>query len=157
MKKLIVDFLFIACLFMPSCSNENEPIAFANILGTWTVKYPEGLQTEGFVTWSFNSKGELIIYSCDAFAGDHTSMYDYTISEENNSILISGNLKISDREIIHDTFASYEVVKLSKNELQIKQSWVNDDYADFAPEDKNVFLLGGYKEVSFKRNSQNDK
>lgn len=53
--------------------------------------------------------------------------------------------------MVHDTFAVYDVVKLTNHELRIKQSWVNMTYDDIDHDDKNSFLLGGWKEVSFKR------
>ncbi len=153
MKNLIIPLIFIACLFMTSCSHGDEPIVLDNIVGCWTLQYPEGLQTEGFVEWTFNSNGELIIQTYDVFSGDYTSMYDYSISEENKSLTISGNINNAEGETIHEKFAIYEIAKLSKKALQIKQSWVNTSFEDLAPEDKNVFLLGGFKGESFNRSS----
>lgn len=151
MKKQVTIFMFIACLIMTACSNDDEPIVIDNIVGTWHVQYPAGLQTEGFIEWSFNSNGELSIRNYDVFAGDYTSEYVYSISEEDRSITISGDIKNIDGEAITDKFAIYEIVKLSKKELRIKQSWLNTSYDDLAPEDKNDFLLEAYKEVSFRR------
>lgn len=80
-----------------------------------------------------------------------TSEYVYSISEENRSITISGDIKNIDGDATTDKFAIYEIVKLSKKELRIKQSWLNTSYDDLDPEDKNDFLLEAYKEVSFRR------
>ena len=80
MKKQVTIFMFIACLIMTACSNDDEPIVIDNIVGTWHVQYPAGLQTEGFIEWSFNSNGELSIRNYDVFAGDYTSEYVYSIS-----------------------------------------------------------------------------
>lgn len=148
--KLSIIFSFMACLLMTACSND-EPVVLENIVGTWDLQYPEGLQTEGFTEWGFESNGTLSIRVCDAFAGDYTSKYTYSISKEDKSITISGDIKNMEGETVNDRFASYEIVKLSKKELRIKQTWVNAKYDDLAPEDKNVFLLGGYKEESFRR------
>ncbi len=150
MKKLSILFLFVACLIMTACSKD-EPVTLENIVGAWDLQYPEGLQTEGYVEWEFNSNGQLFIRSYDVFAGDHTSRFDYLISEEKKSLTISGDITDSEGETVHDTFAIYTIDKLSKKELLIKQSWVNTKYEDLAPEYKNVFLLGGYKEESFRR------
>lgn len=46
MKKQVTIFMFIACLIMTACSNDDEPIVIDNIVGTWHVQYPAGLQTE---------------------------------------------------------------------------------------------------------------
>lgn len=153
MNKLLISFLFISCLFMAACGEDNEPVVLDNIVGTWTKQYPEGLQTEGFIEWSFNTTGELDIRVYDVMAGDSSTKYDYILSEGNNSITISGNIKNSDGEIVHDKFAVYDVVKLTKKELRIKQSWVNPNYDNLEPEDRNAFLLGGYKEVTFKKSN----
>ena len=150
MKKLIIIFSFIACLIMTACSNDDEPVVLENIVGTWDLQYPEGLQTEGFTEWTFESNGTLSIRVCDAFAGDYTSKYTFSISKENKSLTISGDIKNIDGETVNDRFVVYEIVKLSKKELRIKQTWVNSKYDDLLPEDKNVFLLGGYKEASFR-------
>lgn len=64
---------------------------------------------------------------------------------------ISGYITNSEDELVHDKFAVYDVVKLTKKELRIKQSWVNTDYDNLEPENKNAFLLGGYKDVIFKK------
>lgn len=151
MKKPVTIFMFIVCLIMTACSNDDEPIVIDNIVGTWHVKYPAGLQTEGFIEWVFTSNGELSIRNYDVFAGDYTSEYVYSISEESKSITISGDIKNAEGETITDKFAIYEIVKLSKKELRIKQSWLNTSFEDLAPEDKNDFLLEAYKEVSFRR------
>ncbi len=153
MKKLIMLFLFVACLFVAGCSHDDEPVVAENVVGTWILQYPEGLQTEGFVEWEFNSSGELLIRTYDVFAGDHSSKYDFSISEENRSLTISGEIVMAEGETIQDTFAIYEIVKISKKEMRIRQKWMNSKYDDLKPEDKNAFLLGGYKEESFKRNS----
>ncbi len=151
MKKTITYLMFIACLIMTACSNDDEPIVIHSVVGTWNVQYPAGLQTEGFTEWSFNTSGELSIRTYDVFAGDHTSTYDYSISEENKSLTISGDIKNAEGETIHDKFAIYEIVKLTKKALRIKQTWLNTGFDDLSPEDKNVFLLGGHKEESFRR------
>lgn len=150
MKKLSIILMCVAGLIITACSKD-EPVTVENIVGTWDLQYPEGLQTEGYVEWKFNSNGQLFIRSYDVFAGDHTSGYDFLISEENKSLTISGEITDSEGNTTHDAFAVYEIVKLSKNELQIKQTWVTTKYDDIAPEDKNAFLLGGYKEESFRR------
>ncbi len=154
MKKLSVLLMCVAGLIMTACSKD-EPVSVENITGTWDLQYPEGLQTEGYVEWIFNSNGQLLIRSNDVFAGDHTSSYEYSTSEQNKSLTISGEITDSEGNTAHDAFAVYEIVKLSKKELKIKQTWVNTKYDDLAPEDKNAFLLGGYKEESFKRSSSN--
>lgn len=151
MNKLIIPFLFITCLFMTACNDEDEPVVLDNIVGTWTKQYPEGLQTEGFIEWSFNTSGELAIRVYDVMAGDSSTKYDYVLSEENKSMTISGYITNSEDELVHDKFAVYDVVKLTKKELRIKQSWVNTDYDNLEPENKNAFLLGGYKDVIFKK------
>lgn len=151
MNKLFIPFLFISCLFMTACSDEDEPVVLDNIVGTWTKQYPEGLQTEGFIEWIFNPSGELDIRVHDVMAGDTSTKYDYALSEENKSITISGNIKNSEGKLVYDKFAVYSVVKLTKKELRISQSWVNTDYDNLEPENKNAFLLGGYKDVVFKK------
>ena len=40
MKKQVTIFMFIACLIMTACSNDDEPIVIDNIVGTWHVQYP---------------------------------------------------------------------------------------------------------------------
>ena len=109
------------------------------------------MQTEGFVTWDFSNLGALTIRVYDTFAGDNSNTYDYILSEEQKSITIAGDIKNSNGIMVHDTFAVYDVVKLTKQELRIKQSWVNTSYDELAPDEKNSFLLGGWKDVSFKR------
>lgn len=151
MNKLLITLLFITCLFMTACNDEDEPVVLDNIVGTWTKQYSEGLQTEGFIEWSFNTSGELDIRVNDVMAGDSSTKYDYVLSEENKSMTISGYITNSEDELVHDKFAVYDVVKLTKKELRIKQSWVNTDYDNLEPENKNAFLLGGYKDVIFKK------
>lgn len=151
MNKLLITLLFFASLFMSACGNDNEPVVLDNIVGTWTKQYPEGLQTEGFIEWSFNTSGELDIRVYDVMAGDSSTQYDYVLSEENKSMTISGYITNSEDELVHDKFAVYDVVKLTKKELRIKQSWVNTDYDNLEPVNKNAFLLGGYKDVIFKK------
>ncbi len=146
----VPGLLIVVCLSLSACSDD-EPVVLDNIVGGWVLKYPAGLQTEGFVEWNFTSSNELDIRVYDVFSGDISSKYDYKLSEEKKSLTISGNIKNMEGEVAYDTFAVYDVVKLTKKELRIKQSWVNTSYEDLAPEDKNVFLLGGYKEESFKR------
>ena len=153
MKKLIIPLFFIACLFMASCVNDDDPVVLDNIEGAWTKQYPEGLQTEGFVEWAFKTTGELDIRVYDVFAGDSSTKYDYVFSQENKSITISGDITNSEGQLVNDKFAVYDVIKLTKKELRIKQSWVNTNYDNLTPENKNVFLLGGYKEASFKRSN----
>lgn len=145
-----LGFLLVACPFMTACSDD-EPVVLDNIVGVWNKQYPEGLQTEGFIEWVFTSSEELDIRVYDVFAGDYTFKYDYTLSEKKKSIEISGSIKNSEGETVYDKFAVYDIVKLTRKELQIKQSWVNMNYEDLEPENKNVFLLGSYKEESFKR------
>lgn len=156
MKKLIIPLLFITCLFVASCVNDDEPVVFDNVGGTWTKQYPKGLQTEGFIEWAFKTTGELYIRVYDVFAGDSSMKYEYVLSEENKSITISGNITNSDGLLVNDKFAVYDVIKLTRKELRIKQSWVNTNYDNLESENKNVFLLGGYKDVIFKR-SNNEK
>lgn len=151
MNKLLITLLFFASLFMSACGNDNEPVVLDNIVGTWTKQYPEGLQTEGFIEWSFNTSGVLDIRVYDVMAGDSSTQYDYVLSEENKSMTISGYITNSEDELVHDKFAVYDVVKLTKKELRIKQSWVNTDYDNLEPVNKNAFLLGGYKDVIFKK------
>lgn len=152
MKKLIILLVFISCLFMASCVNYDEPVVLDNVEGTWTKQYPEGLQTDGFIEWVFKTTGELEIRVYDVFAGDYSSTkFDYVLSDENNSITISGNITNSEGRMVNDKFAVYDVIKLAKKELRIKQSWVNTNYDNLEPENKNVFLLGGYRDVIFKR------
>ena len=155
MYKFLIPFLFIVSLFATSCSAGNEPVVPNNIVGTWTKQYPEGLQTEGFIEWSFQTTGELYIKVYDVFAGDSSTKYDYVLSEENKSITISGHITNAEGELVRDKFAVYDVIKLTKKELRIEQSWVNTTYDNLEPENKNVFLLGGYKEVIFRK--QNTK
>ena len=88
MKNFLIPFLFIACLFMSACSDDNESLVLNNIEGTWIKQYPEGLQTEGFVEWTFKTTGELDVRVYDAFAGDSSTKYDYVLTEENKSIAI---------------------------------------------------------------------
>ena len=153
MNKLIIPLLFIACLFMVSCADDNEPVVLDNIEGTWTKQYPEGLQTEGFIDWSFSTRGELVIRVYDVFAGDSSTKFDYVLSNENKSVTISGYIINSKGELVHDKFAIYDVTKLTNKELRIKQSWVNTNYDNLDTENKNAFLLGGYREVMFKKSS----
>lgn len=150
-NKLVLPVLSIVFLFVTACSDDDDPIVMENIVGTWSEQYPSGLQTEGFVTWDFSDLGSLTIRNYDAFAGDHTNTYDYTISEEQKTITIAGDVKNSNGMMVHDKFAVYDVVKLTNHELRIKQSWVNTTYDDIDQDDKNSFLLVGWKEVSFKR------
>ena len=149
-NKLVLPIFSIVLLFATACSDD-EPIVMENIVGTWSEQYPSGLQTEGFVTWDFSNLGALTIRVYDAFAGDNSNTYDYILSEEQKSITIAGDIKNSNGIMVHDTFAVYDVVKLTKQELRIKQSWVNTSYDELAPDEKNSFLLGGWKDVSFKR------
>ena len=151
MNRLLMIISITACFFMAACSDDNEPVVLDNIVGTWTKQYPEGLQTEGFIEWSFKTSGELDIRVYDVMAGDSSTKYDYVLSEENKSMTISGYITNSKGEIVHDKFVVYDVVKLTQKELRIKQSWVNKDYDNLEPENKNAFLLGGYKDVLFKR------
>lgn len=151
MNKLLITLFFITCLFITACNDEDEPVVLDNIVGTWTKQYPEGLQTEGFIEWSFNTSGELDIIVYDVMAGDSSTKYDYVLSEENKSMTISGYITNSEDELVHDKFAVYDVVKLTKKELRIKQSWFNTSYDNLEPENKNAFLLGGYKDVIFKK------
>lgn len=151
MNKLIIPFMFIVYLFTTACSKDDEPLAFNNIVGSWTKQYPEGVQTEGFIEWTFFNTGELNIRVYDVFAGDSSTEYEYDLSEENKSITISGNITNSEGELVHDKFAVYDIIKLTKKELRIKQSWVNTTYDNLEPENKNSFLLGGYKDVIFKK------
>lgn len=147
---IILPLLFITALVMTSCSDE-EPVVPDNIVGTWDLQYPDGLQTEGFIEWSFGSSGELRIQVYDVFSGDSFTSFDYALSEEKKTITISGNIINSAGETVHDTFAVYDIVKLTKSDLHLRQSWVNTGYNHLEPEDMNAFLLGGYKEPSFKR------
>lgn len=151
MKTLIISMLLIACQLLTACSNDDEPVAAQNIVGVWNLQYPEGLQTEGFTEWNFKETGTLEIRVYDVFSGDHTCEYDYELSGEKSTVTISGNLRNQAGETVHDVFAIYEVVKLSKKALSIRQSWVNPGYEDLEPEDKNSFLLGSYKEETFRR------
>ena len=153
-RSRMLPFLFIACLFMTSCSDDNEPLVLNNIEGTWIKQYPEGLQTEGFVEWTFKTTGELDVRVYDAFAGDSSTKYDYVLTAENKSITISGNITNSEGEVVRDKFSVYDVIKLTKKELRIKQSWVNTTYDNLEPENKNPFLLGGFKDVVFKKWNQ---
>lgn len=70
MNKLLITLLFITCLFMTACNDEDEPVVLDNIIGTWTKQYHDGLQTEGFIEWSFNTSGELDIRVYDVMSGD---------------------------------------------------------------------------------------
>lgn len=153
MNKLIIPLLFIASMLLTACSDDDEPVVVDNIVGTWVKQYPEGLQTEGFIDWVFNTNGELNVKVSDVFAGDSSIKYDYALSDKDKSLTISGYIKNVEGETIHDKFAIYDVVKLTKKELRIKQSWVNTNYDSLEPEDRNAFLLGGYKEVTFKKSN----
>lgn len=150
---IILPLLLIISIAMTSCSDD-EPVVTDNIVGTWLLQYPDGLQTEGFIEWSFGSSGELRIQVYDVFSGDSFTTYDYALSEEKKSITISGEITNSKGETVYDTFAIYDIVKLTKTELHLMQSWVNTGYNHLEPENMNAFLLGGYKDASFKRGSQ---
>ncbi len=151
MKRLIIPFLFVACLFMTACSNDDEPVVPESIIGSWDEQYPPDLQTDGFIRWNFNLDGSLIVTSVSVWTGDIHSEFDYTISEDDKTLTIGGEIKNAEGEMVRDNFVVYDVVKLTKDEMQLHQTWVNTAYDDLAPEDKNSFLLGSWKDVTFTR------
>ena len=104
--------------------------------------------------WTFKTTGEVDVRIYDAFAVDSSTKYDYVLTEENKSITISGNITNSEGVVVRDKFIVYDVIKLTKKELRIKQSWVNTIYDNLEPENKIPFLLGGFKDVVFKKWNQ---
>lgn len=101
MNKLIIPLLFIASMLLAACSDDDEPVVIDNIVGTWVKQYPEGLQTEGFIDWVFNTNGELNVKVSDVFAGDSSIKYDYALSDKDKSLTISGYIKNIEGETIH--------------------------------------------------------
>ncbi len=153
MKKFIYPILFIAAIFLSACSDD-EPVVTDNVVGSWNLQYPEGLQADGFVDWSFSPTGTLEIKVSSIFSGDHFSQFEYSLSEENKTLTISGDITDAEGHTVRDRFAVYDVVKLTKKELRIKQTWVNTSYTNydnFPPENQNSFLLGGYQEETFRK------
>ncbi len=153
MKKLIVFALFTAALFATACDKE-ESLPLDQIAGVWCKQEPAGLQTEGFVTWSFDEYGVLEVRVYDVFSGDHVNPYEYRLFEDHRSLAVLGDIRNADGVVVRDTLVLYEVVKLTKNRMRLRRTWVNTAYDGLAPEEKNTFLLDGYTDVSFKRSKE---
>lgn len=151
MNRLIIPFLFVACLFVTACSNDDEPVVLDSIVGTWVEQYPPNFISDGFITWTFGQDGSMIVTSVSIWAEDANTAFDYTLSAPDKTLTIGGDIKNAEGETVHDNFVAYDIVKLTKDEMTLHRSWINTAYDDLAPEDKNSFLLGSWQDVTFTR------
>lgn len=150
MKKLFLTLLvFIGTIVMTGCKDDDEQVTIGNVVGSWVLQHPEGVQTEGFVEWTFKADGRLIISVYDVFAGDSESEYFYEIFEHDKSIHVSGLVTEPDQEVSRCAFANFYVTKLKKNELRLNRYWLNE-----GPEwvmESNPFRFPNRENIGFDR------
>lgn len=128
MKNIIL--ILIAVLSLTSCAmGGDDPQIQADITGVWEEQYPEGLQTEGFVEWVFSKDGKLDIRIYDVFAGDTQLQYQYELWIEGNSVNVFGYVDNGEQGNERISFASFDIARLTNEELHLKCVWYNDDPA----------------------------
>ena len=149
-KSLIAFLLFIGAMVMTGCKDDDQPVTMENVVGSWVIQHPAGVQTEGFVTWTFKPDGRLIISVCDVFAGDSESEYFYELFEHDKSIHVSGFVTEPDEEVSKCAFADFYVTSLKSNELRLNRYWLNEG-PDWVTE-SNPFRFPDRENINFARN-----
>lgn len=58
------------------------------LLGTWCKEYPEGVVTEGGVSWTFGEDGVLQVRVYDVFSGDYKKDFAYQLSLDGRTLKV---------------------------------------------------------------------
>lgn len=88
MKRLSI-ILAAALLVAGLCGCRKENPVDAGLLpGTWCKLYPEGVVTEGGVSWTFGEDNKLEIRVYDVFAGDFRAEYVYRVEPDGRTLFI---------------------------------------------------------------------
>lgn len=88
MKRLSI-ILAAALLVAGLCGCRKENPVDAGLLpGTWCKLYPEGVVTEGGVSWSFGEDNKLEVRVYDVFAGDFRTEYVYRVEPDGRTLFI---------------------------------------------------------------------
>lgn len=88
MKRLSI-ILAAALLVAGLCGCRKENPVDAGLLpGTWCKLYPEGVVTEGGVSWTFGEDNKLEVRVYDVFAGDFRTEYVYRVESDGRTLFI---------------------------------------------------------------------
>ena len=88
MKRLSI-ILAAALLVAGLCGCRKENPVDAGLLpGTWCKLYPEGVVTEGGVSWTFGEDNKLEVRVYDVFAGDFRTEYVYRVEPDGRTLFI---------------------------------------------------------------------
>lgn len=88
MKRLSI-ILAAALLVAGLCGCRKENPVDAGLLpGTWCKLYPEGVVTEGGVSWTFGEDNKLEVRVYDVFAGDYRTEYVYRVEPDGRTLFI---------------------------------------------------------------------
>lgn len=85
LMSLLASVLLVAGL----CGCEKVNVVDPECLtGTWSKVYPEGVVTEGGVSWTFGEDGVLQVRVYDVFAGDYRTEYMYRVGSDGRTLRI---------------------------------------------------------------------
>lgn len=82
--------LFAAVLLAAGLSGcqKADQVMPDRLLGTWCKEYPEGVVTEGGVSWTFGEDGVLQVRVYDVFSGDYKKDFAYQLSLDGRTLKV---------------------------------------------------------------------
>lgn len=139
--KIFTAFTFaILCALFSSCEKEDLNVSCSDILGTWAEdysSYPE-FASEGGAYYTFKADGTVDIHYYDVFAGDHETSATFSVGQSDKNVIF---IDYSDRE---DSFKSFQIVRLTKNEMEwqrigttFSKGTLSSDFKHFVRTSKN--------------------
>ena len=65
-----------------------DPVDPGCLPGTWCKVYPEGVVTEGSVSWTFGEDNKLVVRVYDVFSGDYRKEFVYRVGPDGRTLTI---------------------------------------------------------------------